>query len=111
MENSFKLLPAIKPKNVGCLCCGSSDTSHLSLDTVLYNGFGGYHATKDGEMFYEGDCNGDWNSFLTARNIEAYANNDPDHDWRIICFTPLHGETWQRQDGKWVLVDENLGFA
>lgn len=64
-----------------------------------------------GSFFYEGDSNGEWDSFLTLRNIEAYAVHSPNNDWLVICFTPLHGETWQRQNEKWVLIEENLGFA
>lgn len=42
---------------------------------------------------------------------ERVAKRDPDHDWRIVLYGPLHGEVYQRQDGEWLLVEKNEGFA
>lgn len=106
----IKLTP-IENTCISCLCCGSS-AQHLSLDTVLYQGFGGWQITKNGELFFMSDGNEkDWDEFKTLAFIEEQAKNEPDADWRAICDTPLHGETYQRQDGKWVLVEQNEGFA
>lgn len=104
-------LPAIKPKRFGCLCCGSNVETHLPMDTVLYMGFGGWTITKDGEVFFMDDSDKEWEEYKTLEWIEKKAKRDPKHDWRAECFTPLHGETYQRQRGKWVLVEENAGFA
>lgn len=111
MKNqSFEFLPAIKPV-MHCNCCSSGTESHLSLDTILYNGFGGWSVTKDGELFYLDDNNTEFEDSKSLRFIEEQAAADPDHDWRAIGFFPLHGETYQRQNGKWVLVERNEGFA
>lgn len=110
MSTNFTFSPLIKPKLVGCPCCGSAET-HLPMDTVLYNGFGGWTITKDGELFFIEDSNKEFEDFKTLEFIEEKAKHEPNHDWRAECFTPLHGETYQRQDGKWVLVEENAGFA
>lgn len=104
-----KLKP-IKKKNAGRLCCNSLN-SHLPFDTVLYMGFGGWSVTKNGELFYMGDNDTEWDKFKTLADIERTAKRHAKDDWRAECFTPLHGETYQRQRGKWVLVDENLGFS
>lgn len=46
-----------------------------------------------------------------ARAEEAAAL-DPDHDWRIVLFGPLHGEVYQRHGpDQWMLVEKNEGFA
>jgi len=47
----------------------------------------------------------------TVAQAEKVAAADPDHDWRIVLYAPLHGEVYQRQDGRWVLVEKNDGFA
>lgn len=103
-------LPPLKTVNVSCLCCGGTDL-HLSLDTVLCNGFGGWQITRDGELFFEDEMDKEWEEFKTLAFIEEQAKNDPDHDWRAVNYTPLHGETYQRQGDKWVLVEQNEGFA
>ncbi len=105
------LLPPIKPKRVGCLCCGSNVETHLPMDTVLYMGFGGWIVTKNNELFYMGDTDLEWEQFKTLADIEKVAKRDTKADWRAVCDTPLHGEVFQRQRGKWVLVEENPGFA
>lgn len=44
--------------------------------------------------------------------VEKLAAADPDHDWRIVLYGPLHGEVYQRHDaGVWNLVEKNEGFA
>lgn len=102
--------PPLERMNVGCLCCGSLQL-HLAFDTVLYMGFGGWSVTKNGEMFYWADSDTEWGDFKTLKDIESDAIKEPDADWRAVCDTPLHGETYQRQNDKWVLIEQNLGFA
>lgn len=102
-------LTPIKKKNAGCLCCEGLG-HELPLDTVLYNGFGGWSISKDGQMFSD-DMDKEWENFITLVQVEEMAAKEPDLDWRAICYTPLHGETYQRQNGKWLLVEENEGFA
>lgn len=104
-------MPPIKPKRVGCLCCGSSNETHLAMTTVLYQGFGGWMILKDGELFHMEDNNTEWEDFKTLAFIEKKAKQSPNADWKAVCDTPLHGEVYQRQRGKWVLVEENEGFA
>lgn len=95
----------------GCINCPATE-SFLSLDTVLYNGFGGYHIEKDGEIFYVGDANGDWDSFLTLEEIEKRAQKNPQHVYKCILDNPLRGATWVRNNkGTWLLKETNQGFA
>lgn len=111
MKKKLQYLKPIEPKAGGCLCCGNGAVSHLPLDTVLYQGFGGWHITKDGKFFFQDDSNKEWDQFKTLQYIENKAKRDANHDWRAECYTPLHGEVYQRQRGKWILVEQNLGFA
>ncbi len=106
----FKKLIPIKKKNAGCLCCEGLG-HEIKLDTVLYQGFGGWMITKNGELFFMDESNKEWDEFKTLAFIEKKAKLEASADWRAICDTPLHGEVYQRQRGKWLLVEENLGFA
>lgn len=49
--------------------------------------------------------------YWTVADAEEVAAADPDHDWQIVMFGPLHGEVYQRQDGRWLLIEKNQGFA
>lgn len=95
----------------GCLHCpGNEDI--LAMDTVLYNGFGGYNVQKDGDIFYVGDPNGEWESFKTLAEIEKEAEKSPNSKWQVILNNPLRGATWERNEkGEWILIETNLGFA
>lgn len=96
-----------------CMNCPRTE-NFLPMDTVLYNGFGGYHVEKDGETFYEGDINGHWDSFLTLEEIEKRCKKDPNtvSIYEVILYTPLRGATWRRnKKGFWVLKETNQGFA
>jgi len=97
----------------GCLVCGGTEQI-LELDTRLYNGFGGWSVTKDGELFFQEDCSKDkkWEEWKQMAEIEEIAAKDPDHDWRAIFELPLRGGQYQRHgDNKWVLIESNQGFA
>lgn len=50
--------------------------------------------------------------YWDVEEAEKLAAADPDHDWRIVLFGPLHGEVYQRHGpGQWLLVEKNEGFA
>ena len=84
----------------------------LEMDTVLYQGFGGYHVEKNGEIYYFPDSDLEWNEYKTLYDIEVDALKDPEADWRVILNNPLRGGTWQRHDiEQWVLIESNMGFA
>lgn len=106
----MKKLTPIKKMHAGCLCCQGLG-HEITTDQVLHNGFGGWHITKNGEHFFEDDMDKEWEDFKTLAYIEEFAAKEPDADWRAVCYMPLHGETYQRQDGKWLLVEINEGFA
>lgn len=103
-------LEPIKVPNVACVCCGGNSL-HLGLETVLYNGFGGWHIEKDGNTYYEGDFHLEVEQYKTLSDIEKDAKLSPDSDWRAILWSPLRGAEYQRQNSKWVLVNQNEGFA
>ena len=95
----------------GCVHCpGSADV--LEMDTVLYNGFGGYQVQKNDDVFYCGDPNAEWDDFKTLEEIEKEAAKTPEEKWKVILSNPLRGATWERQkDGHWILTETNQGFA
>ena len=109
-KKRFEFLPAIVPHHAGCLCCAGAETK-LSMDTLLYQGFGGWHIERNGKIYYMEDSNIPFQNSKRLSDIEVEAIKAPDMDWRAVCFTPLHGETYQRQNGEWVLVEQNEGFA
>lgn len=95
----------------GCGCCPRTGDI-LGIDTVLYNGFGGYHVEKDGQTYYQGDPNGEWERFKTLAQIEEEAKKDPHVLWKVILNNPLRGAVWGRKEnGEWILLETNQGFA
>lgn len=81
------------------------------MDTVLYNGFGGYKVMFNKEIYFVGDPNGDWDSFPTLRKFEMEARKKPGR-WEIILDNPLRGATWFRTaEDVWTLIETNQGFA
>jgi len=109
---SWDKLPPIEKENlhIGCLNC-SSAALEAPLDMVIAVGFGSATVTKDGKTIYDERDAGEEN-LMTVAQAEDLAAADPDHDWRIEKYGPLHGEVFQRHGpGKWVCVESNQGFA
>ena len=102
--------------HIGCLTC-STASRDLKMDRSLSVGFGDVVVTKNGNQVYSEmefrHANNDPNfdKYPTAQYVEDMAVKEPDEDWRVIFHGPMHGESYQRQDGKWVLIDSNPGFA
>jgi hypothetical protein len=81
------------------------------MEMLVAVGFGSANATRDGEVVYD-ESQDDEAVLLTVGDIEAMAVEDPDHDWRITKYGPLHGETFQRHGpGLWECIESNEGFA
>lgn len=100
--------PAIKGGLRPCLCCGVI-TDQLSMDAVIAVRFGMASLSKDSEMIYMEMPDESW---MTVKQAEKLAILEPYCDWRITLFGPMHGEVYQRHDnGCWVLIERNLGFA
>lgn len=107
-KKSVKLLPAIRPTKKPCLCCGSLD-QHLPMDAVIAVGFGSAFCSMDGKVVIE-ERRGD--EYYTVQHAEELALANPNHDWQIHLHGPLRGRVFQRHEpGKWVLVEEDDGFA
>lgn len=109
---TFEKKPQIESKDlhIGCANC-SSAALEAPMDMVIAVGFGDATVTKDGEVIYdERSISGD--NYWTVQDAENLAIKEPDCDWRIEKYGPLHGETFQRQgDKKWVCIESNQGFA
>lgn len=82
----------------------------LPLDAYIAVGFGTAIVTKDGVQIFDGERPDD-DEYHRLGEFEAIASADPDHDWRVVLHGPMHGETYQRQDGQWICVERNEGFA
>ena len=111
--SEWKKLPAIDPGGNPCLNCPDPQ-SILPSEAIIAVGFGSAGLSKDGEIIWDEIRDGrnmEWEDMLTVAQAEALAAADPDHDWRIYLHGPMHGETYQRQDGQWICVERNKGFA
>lgn len=97
--------PAVDHANVGCLNCGAPPII-MPPDRRLSVGFGQVAVFKDDECLWSGD---DWE--VSALPYTTAADKHPEHDWRIQFDGPLHGETYQHQNGQWVMIETNQGFA
>lgn len=94
----------------GCGCCPKSNDI-LAMDTVLYNGFGGYRVRFNGSLYWQGDPNDNWDDFPTLRRFEMEARVKKGR-WEIVLDNPLRGAVWLRiGEDVWALVETNKGFA
>lgn len=107
---SWEKLPPIEPGHNPCLHC-PDPLPVLDMRSVVAVGFGDAHLECDGRMILNGE-DPKREEYLTVQECETLAAKDPDHDWRIVKFGPLHGEVYQRQgDAQWICVERNEGFA
>jgi len=107
----MKKLKPLKSTIIGCLNCGHTPAI-LPMRTRLYQGFGGYHITKNGKLEFMGKDHEKWEDNRTLSYIEKNARLDPDADWRCHIDLPLRSAVYQRQGkSKWILVKTGMGFA
>jgi hypothetical protein len=106
---TWEKLPALEGKSNPCANCPPI-LAEAHPEKIIAVGFGDAHVERDGVEVYR-EPQDDMGKIWDFANAERVAAKDPDHDWRAVLFGPLHGETYQRQDGKWVLVEKNEGFA
>lgn len=107
--NEWTKLPGLDGRPNPCACCPPI-RAKASLEKVIAVGFGSAYVTKDGDEVWAES--GDFDECWRFSDAEAAALKDPDHDWRVTMFGPLHGEVYQRQGiGEWILVESNQGFA
>lgn len=103
--------PAIKPKRIGCLCCGSAEPT-LSMDARIAVGFGDASLQRNGKSVWCEKPGMDYKACMTVRQAEDMAATDSKADWRIVLHGPLWSRTYQRHGkGKWCLIEEGDGFA
>lgn len=103
------LKPAITSHGGGCLCCkGTTDT--LDLETYLYPM--GWKILKDGETFFVEDDDKDFDECRDLIYVESLIPKDDNSEYLAIVYLPLRGATYQRHEpNKWVLIEQNEGFA
>lgn len=106
----FEKLPRVENIHMGCLNC-STAARIAPMDMVISVGFGSATATKGSEVIYDEQFVEN-EEYWTVQDVENLAAKEPDIDWRITKFGPLHGETFQRQGANnWVCIESNEGFA
>lgn len=88
-----------------CLNCGPSP-DELPLAAVLAVGFGAVTVTRNGKLIWQGD-----DERRTMRWVERKARAAPNFDWRVHFISPMRERLYQRQGGKWVLIQQGMGFA
>jgi hypothetical protein len=105
------LLPPIAGGVSGCLNCGYTEDV-LPMRIRLYNGFGGWSITKNGEYYFSEDVDKEFDEAKTLSYIERRAKLEPECDWRAHLDLPLRSAVYQKHGkSKWVLVERGQGFA
>ena len=104
MSKTFYKEPVTRA-NVGCLNCRAAPTI-LPPKAILCVGFGMVNVSRDGELMWTGN-----DENMTSYRWTRWAKKQPERDWQIEFVGPMHGETYQFQDGRWIMVESNLGFA
>lgn len=107
MEKQEKIEPSPSP----CLNCPDpKGILQISEYMKIGVGFGSAMLLKGNECIFD-EGKKDWDDLMSTQEAENLASKDPGHDWRIVLHGPFHGEEYQRQDGLWVLISKNEGFA
>lgn len=110
---AFEKLKPLSKSDIhhGCLCC-SSAALVAPMTMIIAVGFGSAYLQKGNEIIYDENMLEEGSDYWTVQDAENVAKKDPDHDWRIVKYGPLHGESFQRQgDNNWVCIESNPGFA
>ncbi|MFH1603172.1 MAG: hypothetical protein ABIH03_04625 [Pseudomonadota bacterium] len=100
-----------KNLHLGCATC-STARMVAPMEMLLAVGFGSTYVTRDGDVVYDESDIADGGEYWTVADAEKLAAADPDHDWRIVKYGPMHGESFQRHGPEnWVCIESNEGFA
>uniref|UniRef100_A0A6M3JIZ2 Uncharacterized protein n=1 Tax=viral metagenome TaxID=1070528 RepID=A0A6M3JIZ2_9ZZZZ len=84
------------------------------MDMTIAVGYGTAQVMRDGEIIYnENTANiQSYDDYKTLSEFEEMAEQDPDHDWRVILNAPFKDSEYQRRGKeKWVLIKSGMGFA
>ena len=109
MSKWTRLKPLGHPGYSGCLNCPPKP-ENMPVETDLHDLIYGMISIKRGRTTVWSDDMHDPTPHPLSE-FEAMATSDPERDWRLILWGPLSGQEYQRQDGEWVLVKTNQGFA
>lgn len=96
----------IEGKGQGCLHAGIA-SNVLPMRSLLAVGFGGVEVNAGGVYIWSGD-----EPRWTVARVEKLAATKPRLEWLIVYNGPLSGKTYKRAGvEKWVLIEQNQGFA
>ena len=98
------------PLHLGCLNCSTASRT-LPGRRHIAVGFGNACLLRDRLRVWSEAHAMNLDDCLTVRNATRRVRRDPNHDWRIVLHGPMHGETFQWQGDRWVLIESNKGFA
>ncbi len=116
MSGEWEKRPALDGRPNPCLCCPPIPST-LPLKAIIAVGFGDAHASCGGRVVYREptshvEADVPQVEYWNVWKVEKLAAADPDHDWQIVLFGPLHGEVYQRHGKReWSLIEKNQGFA
>ena len=108
----WKKLKPVKKEDIfiGCLNC-STATDIAEMDDLIV-GSGYAYLTLNGQTIIDQNFfEKKYGRHMTFADAEKIASKSPNNDWRVVRFSGLHGETFQRQRGKWICVESNKGYA
>ena len=94
MTETFYKEPVTRA-NVGCLELRRS-THDSAPEVGLAVGFGMVSVTRNDEYMWSGD-----DETMTVYRWTRRAKKEPEADWGIAFYGPLHEETYQFQYGQW----------
>lgn len=85
----------------------------LPSDYCLGTGFGNVYLYKGVRLIIDLEllsyCN-----YTTLKEVEDFfkCGEDISEEWKIVIEAPLHGATYiRKENGEWVLIESNEGFA
>ena len=107
---TFTKLPPVEG-SVACLTCSSGADETLSMNKLLFIGFGWAGYSADGETIWEEHPEDDFCHAPTVGDVDYLASLEPQKDWRICLCAAHYNAEYQRQDGQWALISKGRGFA
>jgi len=89
-----KLEPILEPKFIGCGTCSPMAKTSLNKNQTIESNYPHFVMLNEKEV-----------KKTKVKNLKC-------EELDILEFyKPLHGEKYQYQNGEWVLVEQNIGYA
>ena len=104
--------PCGEREQIAVFTCPPSIDIIADMDMLII-AWGEAKVTCDEKTVYDQPLDAQsWDEYWTVKDAEDVAKKEPHRVWKIIINGALQGKTYQRMSAcKWLLVDENDGFA